>query len=264
MAKRFTIFIIGSAAALTLSSVMRAQNQPWNNAGLAQSPNQQQQTGPPAAPAPVAAIRSPPTCSTLPMTSRWATHGSCVGVSAEQYFATVRQSRDSVHIPAQLASPTQTLSESAAQIEAQFAAANPDFPKSAFRATCANGKLQEARICLDKNLKPQPEFFPEGQRRKTQDIDAVAYRVQTVAGIEAGNVAQSVSGRSADGKLTWCASARGEFSTGVATSVRLRTSIGLIIVAPGIRRQSVVERGGVLRRGTHTLVSRSDSGTSVG
>jgi len=52
MAKRFTIFIIGSAAALTLSSVMRAQNQPWNNAGLAQSPNQQQQTGPPAAPAP--------------------------------------------------------------------------------------------------------------------------------------------------------------------------------------------------------------------
>ena len=52
MAKRFTIFIIGSTAALTLSSVMRAQNQPWNNAGLAQSPNQQQQTGPPAAPAP--------------------------------------------------------------------------------------------------------------------------------------------------------------------------------------------------------------------
>ena len=51
MAKRFTVFIIGSAAALALSSVMRAQNQRWNNSGLAQSPNQQQQTGP-AAPAP--------------------------------------------------------------------------------------------------------------------------------------------------------------------------------------------------------------------
>src|SRR5713101_4320804 len=51
MAKRFTVFIIGSAAALALSFVMRAQNQPWNNSGLAQSPNQQQQTGA-AAPAP--------------------------------------------------------------------------------------------------------------------------------------------------------------------------------------------------------------------
>jgi ribonuclease T2 len=86
----------------------------------------------------------------------WTTHGSCVGVSADQYFASVRQARDSVHIPAQLTSPTQTLSESAAQIEDQFAAANPGFPKSAFRATCVNGKLQEARVCLDKNLKPQP------------------------------------------------------------------------------------------------------------
>ena len=50
MAKRFTVFIIGSAAALTLSSVMRGQSQPWNNSGLAQSANQQQTR--PAAPAP--------------------------------------------------------------------------------------------------------------------------------------------------------------------------------------------------------------------
>src|SRR5438552_980758 len=50
MAKRFTVFIIGSAAALTLSSVMRGQSQPWNNSGLAQSAKQQQTR--PAAPAP--------------------------------------------------------------------------------------------------------------------------------------------------------------------------------------------------------------------
>ncbi|MDQ1471434.1 MAG: ribonuclease [Bryobacterales bacterium] len=85
----------------------------------------------------------------------WTIHGSCAGVSAEQYFASVRQARDSVQIPSELASPTQTLSESATQLEAQFAAANPGFPQSAFRATCVNGKLQEARICLDKNLKPR-------------------------------------------------------------------------------------------------------------
>src|SRR5204863_1607663 len=54
-----------------------------------------------------------------------------------------------------------------------------------------------------------------------------------------------------DGKLTWCASARGEFSTGVATSVRLRTSIGLLIVAPGIRRQFRRRTGWVTERDAH-------------
>jgi len=53
MAKRFTIFHHRFSAALTLSSVVRAQNSS-EHSGLAQNPNQQQQTGPPAAPAPAA------------------------------------------------------------------------------------------------------------------------------------------------------------------------------------------------------------------
>ena len=83
----------------------------------------------------------------------WKTHGTCTGLSADEYFATVRRARDSVKIPPQLTAPAESLVESAAQIEAQFATANPTFPRSAFRATCQNGRLQEARICLDKNLR---------------------------------------------------------------------------------------------------------------
>jgi ribonuclease T2 len=85
----------------------------------------------------------------------WSTHGTCSGLNANDYFAQVRKARDSVKIPAQLSSLTQQTSAGAARIEAEFAAANPGFPQTAFRATCTGGTLQEARICLDKNLAPQ-------------------------------------------------------------------------------------------------------------
>ncbi|MES1257175.1 MAG: ribonuclease T2 [Acidobacteriota bacterium] len=85
----------------------------------------------------------------------WSTHGSCTGLTADAYFALVRQARDGVQIPAVFTSLTQQTSESAAQVETQFAMANPAYPKTAFRATCTNGMLQEARLCFDKNLTAQ-------------------------------------------------------------------------------------------------------------
>ena len=84
----------------------------------------------------------------------WTTHGTCSGLNASDYFATVRKARDAVQIPAQLSSLTQQTQAGAAQIEAEFATANPNFPTTAFRATCAAGRLQEVRICMDKNLSP--------------------------------------------------------------------------------------------------------------
>lgn len=82
----------------------------------------------------------------------WAAHGSCSGLPVDAYFANVRKARDSVKIPAEFTALTKQTSESPGQVEAQFAAANPAFLKTAFRATCTNGMLQEARICVDKNL----------------------------------------------------------------------------------------------------------------
>ena len=82
----------------------------------------------------------------------WKTHGSCSGLSAQDYFAAVRKARDSVSIPAAFLSLTATTNEDAAAIENQFSSANPAFLRAAFRATCKGGELQEVRVCLDRNL----------------------------------------------------------------------------------------------------------------
>jgi len=85
----------------------------------------------------------------------WSTHGTCSGLSAADYFTAVRKARDSVTIPADFQAPDQPVKVSPQDIEAKFAAANPSFPKAAFRTSCTNGALQEARICLSKDLSPQ-------------------------------------------------------------------------------------------------------------
>jgi ribonuclease T2 len=85
----------------------------------------------------------------------WKTHGTCSGLSAADYFAAVRKARDSVTIPDEFKAPAQTLNLSPAAIEQAFAAANPSFPKTAFRTSCTAGELQESRICFGKDVSPQ-------------------------------------------------------------------------------------------------------------
>ena len=86
----------------------------------------------------------------------WKAHGSCSGMSAADYFATLRKARDSVRIPADLEKPTQRVQLSPAEVQAKLAAANPDFPKTAFRTTCyRNAELQEVRVCLNKDGTPR-------------------------------------------------------------------------------------------------------------
>jgi ribonuclease T2 len=82
----------------------------------------------------------------------WKTHGTCSGLSAADYFATVRKARDSVSIPDEFKAPSQTLNLKPAEIEGAFAAANPGFPKGAIRTSCTSGALQEVRVCFNKDL----------------------------------------------------------------------------------------------------------------
>jgi ribonuclease T2 len=86
----------------------------------------------------------------------WTNHGTCSGLSAADYFAAVRKARDSVKIPDDLKQPAQQIRLRPSEIEAKFAAANPVFPPEAFRVSCyRDGELQEARICLSKDLSPR-------------------------------------------------------------------------------------------------------------
>lgn len=86
----------------------------------------------------------------------WATHGSCSGLSAGDYFAALRKARDSVKLPATLDQPNQTLHLASAEIEAKVAAANPALPAGSIRTSCyQSGELQEIRFCLNKDLSPR-------------------------------------------------------------------------------------------------------------
>jgi ribonuclease T2 len=85
----------------------------------------------------------------------WATHGVCTGLNPFDYFSAIVEARAAVQIPVQITSIEDQLRESPGQIESQFAAANPSFPKTAFRTFCPRGAFQEERICFDKNFKPQ-------------------------------------------------------------------------------------------------------------
>lgn len=86
----------------------------------------------------------------------WATHGTCTGISAANYFALVRRARDMVKIPNELAAPGTQLRMGSSEVEAKFAAANPNFPRGAFRVSCyRDTELQEVRIALNKDLSPR-------------------------------------------------------------------------------------------------------------
>ncbi len=86
----------------------------------------------------------------------WTTHGTCSGLSADEYFSAVKKARDSVTIPDSLAS-TSRQSLAPADVVGQVAAANSTFPKTAFRTSCytKGSELKEIRICLAKDLTPR-------------------------------------------------------------------------------------------------------------
>jgi ribonuclease T2 len=86
----------------------------------------------------------------------WATHGTCSGLSAADYFAALRKARESISIPDDLKQPSQQQQLGVSGIEAKMAQANPAFPPKAFRVSCYNDReLQEIRVCFNKDLTPR-------------------------------------------------------------------------------------------------------------
>jgi len=80
-------------------------------------------------------------------------HGTCTGLSAEDYFAAVRAARDGLAIPPMLQSPREWRRLSPQAIEQAFIAANANLRPEDMAVTCARGELVDVRICLTKDLK---------------------------------------------------------------------------------------------------------------
>ncbi|WP_246252072.1 ribonuclease T2 family protein [Allomesorhizobium camelthorni] len=83
---------------------------------------------------------------------QWRKHGSCAGLSQDDYFDVLRAAREVVAIPAEFRrlDAYQTLDPDDA--ERAFVAANPGLAGEGVAVTCDKRFLREVRICLTKDL----------------------------------------------------------------------------------------------------------------
>lgn len=86
----------------------------------------------------------------------WSAHGTCSGLSARDYFATVRQAWQNLAIPAPYRRPDGSLTRTPTQIRSDFLHANPALPAQSVAVVCSGRFLQEVRVCYDRELKPRP------------------------------------------------------------------------------------------------------------
>ncbi len=87
---------------------------------------------------------------------QWKKHGRCSGLAAHDYFKTLRRAYDRVTIPPVFAQISEDLRVPASVIEDAFVESNPGFSRDGVTITCDQGRIQEVRICLTKDLSPRP------------------------------------------------------------------------------------------------------------
>jgi len=87
---------------------------------------------------------------------QWKKHGTCTGLSAEDYFALSRRGWNSVNRPAVLRKLDRPVKLPARVVEESFLRANPEWERDMLTITCRAGRIQEARLCLSKTLEPVP------------------------------------------------------------------------------------------------------------
>jgi ribonuclease T2 len=102
---------------------------------------------------------------------QWKKHGRCSGLSAKRYFDTARQAFASVTVPDFFALVDEPLTLPANVIEDAFLEANPDLSPDQITITCKAGRIQEARLCLTRDL--EPRRCGADVRRDCQQADAI-------------------------------------------------------------------------------------------
>ena len=86
---------------------------------------------------------------------QWRKHGRCSGLSARDYFALARTAFAQVTPPPQLMALDEPVAIPARVIEDAFLAANPGLSRDMVTITCRDGRIQEARVCLSRDLTPR-------------------------------------------------------------------------------------------------------------
>ena len=86
---------------------------------------------------------------------QWKKHGRCSGLEATAYFDLSRRAYGSVTRPEVLRKLVKVISAPVSVIEEAWLAVNPTLKADQITLTCRDGHIQEARICLTKDLEPR-------------------------------------------------------------------------------------------------------------
>ena len=86
---------------------------------------------------------------------QWKKHGRCTGLTATAYFDTLRQAHAGVTIPPVFADISRDLTLDAQVIEDAFLEVNPGLTDRMMTVTCKQGRIQELRLCLTRDLAPR-------------------------------------------------------------------------------------------------------------
>ena len=86
---------------------------------------------------------------------QWNKHGSCSGLSPDDYFALSRLAFERVEKPEVLRRLTTPVTLPATLIEDAFMRDNAGLDADEITITCRAGRIQEARICLTRDLEPR-------------------------------------------------------------------------------------------------------------
>ena len=84
----------------------------------------------------------------------WSTHGTCSGLSAEDYFKLLRRAYSSIKVPEQFAAPQQNFSLTPQEVKQDFVRSNPNMKSDEMTVSCGNNYLTAVSFCLSKDLTP--------------------------------------------------------------------------------------------------------------
>ncbi|WP_172299612.1 ribonuclease T2 [Pseudoruegeria sp. HB172150] len=86
---------------------------------------------------------------------QWQKHGRCSGLFSDDYFALARVAYGRVARPEVFRKLAKAVTLPASVVEDAFLEANPGLGADMITITCAAGRIQEARICLTRDLEPR-------------------------------------------------------------------------------------------------------------
>lgn len=87
---------------------------------------------------------------------QWKKHGRCSGLDGAAYYRLAREAYQRIRIPEVFTRLDRDVRLPARVVEEAFTEANPGLTGEMMTVTCAQGRIDELRICLTKDLTPRP------------------------------------------------------------------------------------------------------------